>query len=36
MILWNILRVVIAAATIIAVAELSKSYLRYGGLLLNT
>lgn len=35
MILWNILRVVIAAFTIVAVAELSKRYPRYGALLLS-
>lgn len=35
MILWNILRVVIAAVTIVAVAELSKRYPRYGALLLS-
>lgn len=34
MIVWNILRVVIAAATIDAVAELSKRFPRYGALLL--
>ena len=35
MILWNILRVAIAAAIIVAVAELSKRYPRYGALLLS-
>jgi hypothetical protein len=35
MILWNMLRVAIAAATIVAVAEFSKRYPRYGGLLLS-
>lgn len=35
MILWNIVRVVIAAVTIVAVAELSKRYPRYGALLLS-
>jgi len=35
MVLWNILRVAIAAATIVAVAELSKRYPRYGALLLS-
>ena len=35
MILWNILRIVIAAVTIVAVAELSKRYPRYGALLLS-
>jgi hypothetical protein len=34
-IFWNILRVAIAAATIVAVAELSKHYPRYGALLLS-
>ncbi len=33
--LWNIVRVVIAAITIVAVAELSKRYPRYGALLLS-
>jgi hypothetical protein len=33
--LWNILRVLIAAVTIVAVAELSKRYPRYGALLLS-
>jgi hypothetical protein len=32
---WNIARVVIAAVTIVAVAEISKRYPRYGGLLLS-
>ena len=35
MIIWNIIRVVIAAATIVAVAELSKRFPRYGALLLS-
>ncbi len=35
MILWNILRAAIAAAIIVAVAELSKRYPRYGALLLS-
>ena len=35
MIIWNILRVVIAAATIVAVAGLSKRSPRYGALLLS-
>ena len=35
MILWNIVRVVIAAVTIVAVAELSKRFPRYGALLLS-
>jgi hypothetical protein len=35
MILLNIVRVAIAAVTIVAVAELSKRYPRYGGLLLS-
>lgn len=35
MVVWNILRVVIAAATIVAVAELSKRFPRYGALLLS-
>ncbi len=35
MTLWNILRVVIAAVTIVAAAELSKRYPRYGALLLS-
>jgi hypothetical protein len=34
-IIWNIVRVVIAAVTIVAVAELSKRYPRYGALLLS-
>jgi len=34
-IVWNILRVVIAAATVVAVAEFSKRYPRYGALLLS-
>jgi hypothetical protein len=33
-ILWNFVRVGIAAATIVVVAELSKRYPRYGALLL--
>jgi hypothetical protein len=33
--LWNILRVLIASVTIVAVAELSKRYPRYGGLVLS-
>lgn len=32
---WNIIRVGIAAITIVAVAELSKRYPRYGALLLS-
>lgn len=32
---WNIVRVVIAAVTIVAVAELSKRFPRYGALLLS-
>lgn len=32
---WNIIRVGIAALTIVAVAELSKRYPRYGALLLS-
>ena len=32
---WNIVRVAIAAITIVAVAELSKRYPRYGALLLS-
>ena len=32
---WNIIRVSIAAITIVAVAELSKRYPRYGALLLS-
>jgi hypothetical protein len=35
MILWNIVRLAIAAATIVAVAELSKRFPRYGALLLS-
>ena len=35
MIVWNILRVAIAAATIVAVSELSKRFPRYGALLLS-
>jgi hypothetical protein len=35
MILWNVVRIAIAAATIVAVAELSKRYPRYGALLLS-
>ncbi len=34
-ILWNFARVCIAAATIVAVAELSKRFPRYGALLLS-
>ena len=34
-IIWNIVRACIAAATIVAVAELSKRYPRYGALLLS-
>lgn len=34
-ILWNIVRVGIAAVTIVAVAELSKKFPRYGALLLS-
>ena len=34
-ILWNVVRVLIAAVTIVAVSELSKRYPRYGGLLLS-
>ena len=34
-ILWNIVRVAIAAVTIVAVAELSKRFPRYGALLLS-
>ncbi|MDZ4656087.1 MAG: hypothetical protein SH868_00770 [Bythopirellula sp.] len=33
--LWNIIRIVIAAITIVAVAELSKRFPRYGALLLS-
>jgi hypothetical protein len=33
--MWNIFRVAIAAVTIVAVAELSKRYPRYGALLLS-
>lgn len=33
--LWNMVRVGIAAVTIVAVAELSKRYPRYGALLLS-
>ena len=33
--MWNIIRVAIAAAIIVAVAEISKRYPRYGGLLLS-
>jgi hypothetical protein len=32
---WNISRILIAAITIVAVAELSKRFPRYGGLLLS-
>jgi hypothetical protein len=32
---WNIIRVGIAAVTVVAVAELSKKYPRYGALLLS-
>jgi hypothetical protein len=35
MIFWNIIRVLIAAATIVAVAELSKHFPCYGALLLS-
>ena len=35
MVLWNILRVAIAAIIVVAVAELSKRYPRYGALLLS-
>jgi hypothetical protein len=35
MFLWNVLRVAIAAAIIVAVAELSKRYPRHGALLLS-
>src|SRR4051794_35528093 len=34
-IVWNIIRIGIAAATIVAVAELSKRFPRYGALLLS-
>ena len=34
-ILWNIVRIGIAAVTIVAVAELSKRFPRYGALLLS-
>jgi hypothetical protein len=34
-ILWNFVRVAIAAVTIVAVAELSKKFPRYGALLLS-
>jgi hypothetical protein len=34
-IMWNIVRVAIAAITIVAVAELSKKFPRYGALLLS-
>lgn len=34
-VLWNIVRVGIAAVTIVAVAELSKRFPRYGALLLS-
>jgi hypothetical protein len=34
-IMWNIVRVAIVAITVVAVAELSKRYPRYGGLLLS-
>ena len=34
-IVWNIVRVGIAAVTIVAVAELSKRFPRYGALLLS-
>jgi hypothetical protein len=34
-ILWNIVRVGIVAVTVVAVAELSKRYPRYGALLLS-
>jgi hypothetical protein len=35
MIVWNILRVAVAAVIIVAVAELSKRFPRYGALLLS-
>jgi len=35
MIIWNIIRVAIAAVIIVAVAELSKRFPRYGALLLS-
>lgn len=35
MILWNILRVAIAAVIVVAVAELSKRFPRYGAMLLS-
>ena len=34
-IMWNIVRVTIVAVTVVAVAELSKRYPRYGALLLS-
>ena len=34
-IVWNIVRVAIAAVTVVVVAELSKRYPRYGALLLS-
>lgn len=34
-IVWNIVRVVVVAVTVVAVAELSKRYPRYGALLLS-
>lgn len=33
--LWNLVRVVIVVATVVAVAEMSKRYPRYGALLLS-
>jgi hypothetical protein len=33
--MWNIIRMAVAAAIIVAVAEISKRYPRYGGLLLS-
>ena len=35
MVIWNIVRVSVAAGTIVAVAELSKRYPRYGAVLLS-
>jgi hypothetical protein len=34
-IVWNLVRVVVVAVTVVAVAELSKRYPRYGALLLS-
>ena len=34
-IVWNVVRVVVAAVTIVVVAELSKKFPRYGALLLS-